>query len=418
MLTTITCACGKQIDVQQSLAEQITRQLTGDFDAKRQELLSKYQQSQQKLNDEKQALQQQQADFNQIVLEKSDARVESLLDERKKQLEAQHADKLQLLLEENNQKTQAIRELERKEMLLLNRQQELEHTEERLKLEAARQLQQDRQRIAQEIHQAEQEAQLLKLGEKDLQIDRLKKDIETLQRKSLQGSTELQGESLEIALEQILIENFGLDDTIESVERGRNGADFVQIVRNEQGKAVGRMVYETKNTQDFSKEWLQKFKADMLRHKGDIAILITRTMPKNMKGAGLLEGVWVCSLHEARCLIPALRAGLLRAGEIATNEAHKGEKMQLLYQYLTSPQFCQQIKMLLDVFCLLNEELESEKRAFKTRWARRAKLIEQVSETTLEVFGSIKGIAGAAISDIDLLELESASDNLLPEAAE
>ena len=52
-----------------------------------------------------------------------------------------------------------------------------------------------------------------------------------------------------------------------------------------------------------------------------------------------------------------------------------------------------------------SEELEREKNAMKRIWKSREKQIEKVRDNAIEMFGSIKGIAGNAIGEIKTLEL-------------
>ena len=53
----------------------------------------------------------------------------------------------------------------------------------------------------------------------------------------------------------------------------------------------------------------------------------------------------------------------------------------------------------------MSEELEREKNAMKRIWKSREKQIEKVRDNAIEMFGSIKGIAGNAIGEIRTLEL-------------
>ncbi|MGL1260134.1 DUF2130 domain-containing protein, partial [Vibrio parahaemolyticus] len=71
---------------------------------------------------------------------------------------------------------------------------------------------------------------------------------------------QLQGEVQELLLEEILKQTFPFDK-IEEVGKGVRGADCIQIVRNGTGTEVGKIIYESKRTKDFSQDWIEKLKA-------------------------------------------------------------------------------------------------------------------------------------------------------------
>ena len=52
----------------------------------------------------------------------------------------------------------------------------------------------------------------------------------------------------------------------------------------------------------------------------------------------------------------------------------------------------------------MQADLESEKRSMQRIWKSREKQIERVINNTVDMYGSIKGIAGNAIGNIQALE--------------
>lgn len=94
-----------------------------------------------------------------------------------------------------------------------------------------------------------------------------------------------QGESGEVFLEKILREEFPFD-SIEEVGKGVEGADCIQVVRNNRGNECGRIIYESKRTKGWNNNWVDKLKADMRNRNADVAILVTQTYPKGMQCFG------------------------------------------------------------------------------------------------------------------------------------
>ncbi len=55
--------------------------------------------------------------------------------------------------------------------------------------------------------------------------------------------------------------------------------------------------------------------------------------------------------------------------------------------------------------------LESEKRSMQRIWKEREKQIEKVITNTIDMYGSIKGIAGNAIQSVKALELPGTDED-------
>ena len=122
---------------------------------------------------------------------------------------------------------------------------------------------------------------------------------------------QLQGEVLELALEELLRATFPFD-TIEEVAKGIKGADCVQHVKNNVGDVCGKIIYESKRTKAFTNEWIEKLKKDMRAQQADIAILVTEVLPKDMEHFGIKDGIWICRFSEAKAVSYILQTVLLK----------------------------------------------------------------------------------------------------------
>jgi len=89
---------------------------------------------------------------------------------------------------------------------------------------------------------------------------------------------------------------------------------------------------------------------------------------------------------------------------IVTQE-NKGDKMGMLYDYLTSNEFRMQIEAMVEGFTQMKSDLEAEQRSMRGIWKKREKQIEKVLLNTTGMYGSIRGIAGNAVQAVPLLEL-------------
>ena len=322
----------------------------------------------------------------------------------KKSIANDYENKLKMLADSNSQNEAKLKEAREKELVFLKKEQELQIKEAELELNLQKKLNSERNILMETIAKQEEEKNSLKLKEFQKQIEDQKKLIDEMQRKAEQGSMQLQGEVMELALEELLKSAFPFD-IIQEVGKGIKGADCVHIIRNSMGSECGKIIYESKRTKAFTNEWIEKLKNDMRAQQADIAVIVTETMPKDMDRFGMKDGVWICNFAEIKSLAFVLRDSLIKIQAVAVSQDNRGDKMQLLYNYLTSNEFKQQIEAIVEGFTALKDGISKEKIAMEKLWKEREKQLEKVILNTTHFYGSVKGIAGNAIGDINTLEL-------------
>ena len=248
----------------------------------------------------------------------------------------------------------------------------------------------------------------LKLAEKDRDISEMKRQVEELQRKAEESSQQRQGEIQELELERVLAMQFP-GDTILPVAKGITGADVTQHVHSKSGHLCGTIIWESKRTKSWSDNWLPKLRGEQRQANADAAILVTETLPKNVDGFGLVNGVWVT---EFRYLIPvatAIRGGILEVAAVRVMEEGQQTKKDLVYKYLTGQQFRQRIQAIVEVFGEMQAELERERRSAIRQFAKRDEQIRRIVDATSGMYGDLQGIAGRTLSAVEGLEISSAS---------
>ncbi|HWY34545.1 MAG TPA: DUF2130 domain-containing protein, partial [Nitrosopumilaceae archaeon] len=211
------------------------------------------------------------------------------------------------------------------EILLKDKENELKRKQEELNMELAKKNQDA-------IEKARQEEQM-KNHELQKQLDDQKKMVEEMKKKVDQGSMQLQGEVQELALEELLRSSFPFDK-IEEVAKGVRGADAIQIVRNQFGQECGKIIYESKRTKTFGGDWIEKLKSDMRAQTADVAVLVTEVMPRDLNHFGQKNGVWICSFTEVKAVAYILRDGIIKINGASKAQENKGDKIQMLYNYL------------------------------------------------------------------------------------
>lgn len=349
---------------------------------------------QQKLNAEKLVLQQQlEAQLRKSISTDFENRIGSL----------------QKANEENEEKLKLARQ---KEADFLRKEQDFKTREAELEITVQKKLNTEREKIAEELQRIEREKTALKenefnlkLKELETQLEQQKKLAAEMQRKAEQGSMQLQGESQELALEELLTAAFPFD-LIEEVGKGVRGADSIQTVRNNLGIACGKIIWESKRAENFGGDWIEKLKADMRSQGADVAVLVTRRYPKDMERFGEKEGVWICNFNEAKALASVLRDGIIKIFNASKSQENKGDKMNLLYSYLTSPEFAEQWKAIREGFLSMKISIQKERDAMERLWKAREKQLEKVLLNATHIRGSIDGISGLESVDLNLLGYE------------
>ena len=336
------------------------------------------------------------------------AREQVLKESIRKELTDEKAQQLLELENELTKKSEKLKEFNGIKAQVERMKREMEEVETQITLEKEKELtvrlEQARSTITEQVHQEN----FLKIKEREKVIDDLKIKLDEAVRQAQQGSMQLQGEVLELEIKDILQE-FHPQDIITPTKKGANGADILQVVKNQSGIECGKIYYESKNTKAWSNDWIKKFKEDNLNVKADIMILVSAVLPEDIQRYGIVDGVWVCSFSGVKELSLALRFGLLKLNSIAITHQGKESKMEQLYQYLTSEDFKNVFSSIMEGFKSLQDSHSSEKLKLMKLWKEREKVLERILFSSINFYGSVKGIAGQAVPEIKMLE-ESTSE--------
>ncbi|HWC51969.1 MAG TPA: DUF2130 domain-containing protein [Chitinophagaceae bacterium] len=351
-----------------------------------------------------------QREVNQKADEWKRKKEKELEESLRKNISSDFENKLRLLEQSNKDNEEKLKAARQKELEFLQKEQTLKNKEAELELTVQKRLQSEREKLSADIRKIEEQKiaarendYQLKLKELEKQLEDQKKLADEMKRKAEQGSMQLQGEVQELALEEMLRIAFPFD-MISEVGKGVRGADCIQTVRNNFGQECGKIIYESKRTKDFAADWIEKLKADMRNQKADVAVIVTQVMPKDMNSFGVKDGVWICTFSEVKALAHVLRDGIIKVFQAAKTHENKGDKMHLLYDYLTSAEFAEQWKAIREGFMSMKLSIQKERDAMEKLWKAREKQLEKVLLNAAHVKGSIEGIAGMDSVDLNLLE--------------
>lgn len=412
----ISCPnCGNPIDVEDILAHKLEEELKVKFNAQLAAEKKKYESELDTLNKAKEEFEAKKKKENDLFQE----RLDKTLKEERKLLEVklkakvneEASEQLQALQDELKEKSEQVKELNRSKAEIEKLKREKDEMRELVEAESQKKLNELLFAEKDKIRKAEEERSELRFKELQKQLEDQKKLTEEMKRKQEQGSMQLQGEVQELAIEEWLISHFPLD-TIEEIKKGARGGDCIQVVNTRTLQNCGKIYYESKRTKDFQSGWIEKFKADIREKGADVGVLVTDAMPSDMERMGLRDGIWICTFEEFKGLCSVLRESIVQLSNALSSQENKGDKMHLLYDYLTSTTFRMQVEAIVEGFSQMKVALDSEKRAMQRIWKEREKQIEKVITNTIDMYGSIKGIAGSAIQPVKALELPEGEDLL------
>ena len=407
--TVIQCPeCGKDIDINDVLTHQLEKQFTEKFESEREAEKEKISVLEKKLSEEKDALENQKEEINASIesgvkkeMKSERKKVEA---EVKKRLTEESQEQLSMMEKELEEKSKQVQELNKSKAEIEKLKREKDELKSEAEIEAQKQLTKILIEEKKKIQKIEEDRNEMKMNELLMQLEDQKKLTEEMKKKQEQGSMKLQGEVQEVLIEKWLKTQFPLD-TIEEIKAGARGADCLQTIHTREQQNCGTIYYESKRTKTFQPSWIEKFKADMRTKSVDMGVLVTEVMPTDMERLGQKDGIWICNFDEFKGLSIVLRESIIQISHAIVTQENKGGKMELLYDYLSGNEFRLQIEAIVEGFSQMRIDLESEKRSMQRIWKQRDKQIDKVTTNTIDMHGSIKGIAGNAIQSVKQLEL-------------
>lgn len=404
MSTKIKCpSCGNEFEPSDAIRNEVEKELRAKVGEWQKKKTEEYQNEIQK---------KEQEWFQKLQAEKSTLQ-KQLEEQIRKSVSGDFENQLSILKKSNEENEEKLKLSRQREAAFLQEQQNLKTREAELDITLQKKLAEEREKLSETLRKIESDKAAQKETEYQLKLRELEKQLEDqkklageMKRKAEQGSMQLQGESQELALEEMLSAAFPFDK-IEEVGKGVKGADCVQLIRNNLGIECGRIIWESKRAENFGGEWIEKLKTDMRALGAEVAVLVTRRYPKDMDSFGEKEGVWICSFSEAKALATVLRDGIIRVYKASKSQENKGDKMNMLYSYLTSVEFAEQWKAIREGFLSMKMSIQKERDAMERLWKAREKQLEKVLLNATHIRGSVDGISGLDTVDLNLLDYDA-----------
>lgn len=409
--TSIKCPnCGTSIDVNDILKHQLEDKIRAEYQQKANQQAKDLAVKNEALDKAKTEFEAKKKQENELFAERLEqakkVSEKEITEKLKKKIEEENKDKVSTMEKELSEKSEKLRELSKMEAELAKVQREKLEMKEAIEAAAQKQLNETLAIEKEKIRKQEDDKNELKFAALQKQLEDQKKLTEEMKRKQEQGSMQLQGEVLELAIEEWLASQFPLD-TIDEIKKGASGADCLQVVNTRENQNCGTIYYESKRTKAFQSAWIEKFKNDIRDKNATIGVLVTEVLPSDMERMGMKDGIWICTFEEFKGLSAVLRQSIIQLNESIQTQENKGDKMVMLYDFLTSNEFRLQVEGIVEGFSQMQNDLLKEKRAMQSIWKQREKQIDKVVKNTLGMYGSIRGIAGNAVQVVKALEIET-----------
>ena len=367
--TKIECPnCGTEINVNEILYHQLEDDFKKRYTAQLAEEKKKYDAELDLLNAQKEEFKKKKQKENELFQEKLQSKLKEERQIIEKQLKIklteEQSEQVAIMQKELLEQSEKLKELSRSKAEIERLKREKDEMKENVMAEAERSLNQKLSEEKEKIRKSEQDRNELAIKELQKQLEDQKRLTEEMKRKQEQGSMQLQGEVQELAIEEWLAASFPLD-TITEIKKGVRGGDCIQTVNTRTRQNCGTIYYESKRTKDFQPSWIEKFKSDIRDKSANIGVLVTEVLPSDLVRMGLKDGIWICTYDEFKGLCKVLRETIIQISNAMVSQENKGDKMVLLYDFLTSNTFHMQVEAIVEGFTQMQADLDSEKRAMQ-----------------------------------------------------
>ncbi len=315
---------------------------------------------------------------------------------------------------QNKKQQEELEERKRKEEEAEKREAEANKREEELVKKLAKEKEERalvEEKIKEEADKAASDKYRLDKLEMEKKISDMQKALEEAQRKGKQGSQQLQGEMLELDLEEKLRAAFPTDEFL-PVPKGVEGGDIWQKIRF-RDKVVGSILWETKRTKAWSKGWLVKLKDDVGKIDATEAILVSQVLPAESAHFDRKEGVWVTTYEHAINICRYVRFLITTVDSIKSSTNHTEEEWGQIRDYMMSESFKNRMQSHFDNIRLLRSLLDAEKRSTLLKWKKQEAIIEKMDRNTTNFYGELKTIVSnlPELNGVETFILEDEKDS-------
>ena len=321
-------------------------------------------------------------------------------------VEAKHSLELEIekLRSQSESSKEGEKELREQQKALLEELSKANKAKEDAELSARKELLDKEQLIRKEATEKASDDFNTKIREHEETINKLREQLTTAKQVAEQGSQQLQGEILELDVEQSLRNSFAFD-TVEEVKKGERGSDIRHVVNEQFYLNCGLILWECKNAKTYQASWLSKLKDELSVEKAQIGVIVFSPTDGGGKDfEQLAENIWLVKPRYVTMLATVLREVCIKVTIANRNAEGKDIKTELIYNYLTGGEFSNRIRYIIESYDEMAKQLDTEKKQAQRRWAAQEKILQKVTSSLYGMSGDLQGIAGKEIIALPALD--------------
>jgi hypothetical protein len=220
------------------------------------------------------------------------------------------------------------------------------------------------------------------IKERDLQIERFKRDADDLKKQLQQSQSELKGEIGEIDLYTNLTQAFE-QDFFTRQKRGTAMGDIVQKIRTTSASMETPIIYDNKQAESVTAKDIEKAKKYKEIHATEYVIIVSSNLPKKDVKNGLFgekEGILLCHPCIVVDVAKQIRRAIIEIGKQSESRKDRENKESKLYDYIRSSEFASTVEKLHDIYQKAADLQDSEEKAHTRLWKERRKLQSQIND--------------------------------------
>jgi hypothetical protein len=176
------------------------------------------------------------------------------------------------------------------------------------------------------------------------------------------------------------------------------GGDIIQYVI-EQGKEIGRIVYECKKVKSFNKSHVEQAKEARRQREADFAILVTNAFPSKKQYYFVEKTVFVISPVSLEPITYTLRESLVKMAMLKMSNEAKQKAVQRVYDYLSSSEYNNKMNDVASQLIDLAKDLKVEIKSHKDRWEKRYSIYSKLYNDVGHIDFKLKGLVQDKLDD-------------------
>jgi hypothetical protein len=181
------------------------------------------------------------------------------------------------------------------------------------------------------------------------------------------------------------------DDAIERVPRGAAGADILHEV-HWNGGVCGRIVYESKNVKTFLSAFVEKATGYRTQYDTPYVVLVTTAFPAGERDFCARDGVLLVHPSKVTYVIDIIRGSLIEVARAGAAGAARDTKGERLLAYVTSDEFKERLRGVLDAVDDLRNLQAEERKRHEGIWCAQEEAFRGIQKFAGRVQSQVRAI--------------------------